>query len=164
MTLVTDNLATRIQIIEHRINQLQTALNNVPNKKQNNSIFVVVQKQIAELQQEITLINTKLAQNQAILPITSSAGVIYIDGNTSNNFSVQITEPITDIGLKNIGQDRVITIYLQQDAIGGHAISIASPWIWLNGQPAWNTAANSWSKIVLSIPDGATVVATGYTQ
>ena len=62
---LTATEALRIQAIENKLNDLQTALNNVASKKQMKALTQIRQAEIEDLKQRVTTLESEIAVLQA---------------------------------------------------------------------------------------------------
>jgi len=186
MTATTDNLLARMDLVEEAVNNLQTAINNLTSKKQNNAVFTVLQKQFNELTQQVNNVKalgadthdhagTTLASGvniqdpvltgttEVFFPVTIAGGVAQMDASLRSVFYVPVDQNITTLSIQNL-QDRKVYIYLKEDPTGGYTITTPATWKWPGSEPTWNTTAEKWSLIILSSPDKTDTVAIGFTE
>lgn len=67
MSLINDQLLQRIQTIEDKLNEIQTALNNLIPKKIVNAAIALKQQEIDTLQTRVTTLESQIAILQANL-------------------------------------------------------------------------------------------------
>ena len=73
--------------------------------------------------------------NKPVGVVSSVAGVLTLDLSATNNYIVNLTEPITDIQINNVpvGVVSEIDIDFVQDSVGGHTVALPAGFVALGG-------------------------------
>lgn len=66
MALTDAQVQVRIETLEEKVNEIQTAINNLATKRQLNASMLVRQNEIDELKQRVDSLETQIAALQAL--------------------------------------------------------------------------------------------------
>lgn len=93
------------------------------------------------------LLNTPnvFKRNQSVAPqVLSSASTIAIDASLSNTFGITLAGNVTIANPSGLTDGMLLSIFIRQDAAGGHSVSFGNKFRWAGGvAPVLSTAPNA---------------------
>lgn len=150
---VSDDLSGHMVDVEnpHVVTQTQVGLSAADNTSDADKPISTATQVALDLKADVTTTDA-LSASIDLLEIGSKVSTLSISGTflpditNYNHFDVTVTGDIAlgpIGGVEEVGQNGMLI--LQQDAIGGHTITFATPWQFPAGAPVENTTANAFN-------------------